>query len=479
MKKLFYSLFALSSLTISAQEKTFTFDQKVSYDIKIPEEYQLFIDPTGLNLNFYVGKDALLGNSDDPTGYTRFETDGFFTTAHKFYDVEINSLENLLRIKAPAYYGEEETYQPYTDYFFGKINRLTRLNTSETFNGYTCSHFEIDLVENDDVKKNFICIDEKNPINNAQFLIPNQQINGLIVKYTDQDSSGMYIRSTSKSAVKVLFDEKKSIQNYQDKLNKLKADYAEGIVMDTASVNVDEAYADYQFDDPIFSYSNYATSEHENVNKIFNILASFAYAIVQNDDNYDGEKDFERSKALKTSEESTKQAIKQFKNNGLVNKSEAKELNNLFKTFYKDAKEFKPVQHVDANYAAEDVSFAEDFIINPEDFETYVSAYKNLDLDMVSLAIDDPSLKNYLSNAPDYCQNITQNLPNFSDKHLKNLVYNYAGQVCDLYIYTSGHVDLPSTIDAVRKSVLEINSTYESLSDDDKKKLKTYLDSLD
>ena len=59
------------------------------------------------------------------------------------------------------------------------------------------------------------------------------------------------------------------------------------------------------------------------------------------------------------------------------------------------------------------------------------------------------------------------------------MVYNYAGQVCDLYIYQSGSVALSGTIDAMRKSILEINNKYDKLKKEDKDKLTTFLNSLD
>ncbi|MBQ0147491.1 MAG: hypothetical protein KBS93_03420 [Flavobacteriaceae bacterium] len=487
MKKLFYSLFALCSLTLSAQDKTFSFDKKVNYEIKVPEEYLTFLSLENLNINFYSGKEGLLGHSEGALSFYGFNTTGFFTTNNKFFDVKVNSLENILSIDFPQYYynGLEQMNQPYNDNFFGKIQSFKKLNTTENYNGYTCNNFEFEVLENDELKTNTVCIDEKNTINNAKFLIPNQKVNGLIVKLVDHSSNGLFIKSVNNSSLKVTFDEKKSIEDYNQELAKLKAEYESNYtneIVDSVATDVEDYLLDNRYDDPILAYYNYANSDNEKVNSAFNTIVTLPYSIMQQDSDYDNEFDYDRLKALKTSEASTKQIVKQFSKNGLINKSEAKELNNIFKKLYKDAKDFKLIKgqnlsdlNNEAMYIADSaaVSF-EDYI-----FDEYSSQYKAIDIKDISLAIDNETSESFLKMAPKHCQDLKTNVPAFSDKNLKNLVYNYVGQVCDLYIYHSGNVGLVSTIDALRKSVLEIYMKYDSISKEDKETLKIYLDSLD
>ena len=167
------------------------------------------------------------------------------------------------------------------------------------------------------------------------------------------------------------------------------------------------------------------------------------------------------------------------KKNGLINGEETKELNKLFKKYYQDAKEFKLEENLDADYATVAVDSAVAVTDYAEVYEPYSSSYKTSDIGVVSLAIDNEYLESYMKVAPEYCKNLKTKIPTFSDKDLGNLVYNYAGQVCDLYIYNSGNVSLNGTIDALRKSVLEINNKYEKLKKEDKEKLTTFLNSLD
>ena len=254
--------------------------------------------------------------------------------------------------------------------------------------------------------------------------------------------------------------------------------------------SVDTAYAaeavayspDNRYEDPIINYYNYQTSESDNVNSLFGTVASLNYSLIYNDSDYDGNPDIERSKALATAQGSTNQLVKQFKKNKLANKSEVKELNNLFKTYFDDAKKFKLTEvstdydeaavAVDSAVAATEVSLA-------EYYDPYTSAYKTTDISKIDLAIDNPDIQDFMKVAPEHCKNLKAKIPTFTDKDLGNLVYNYAGQVCDMYIYQSGSVALSGTIDAIRKSVLEINNKYDKLKKEDKDKLTTFLNSLD
>ena len=485
MKNLFYSLIALCSLTLSAQEKTFSFDKKVSYEIKIPEGYEMFIMPDMLNLNFYIGKDALLGNSDGDSSFTGFKTSAFFTTNNRFFDVTTNSLENVLKIKSPSYYGEDydsNNYQAYSENFFDKNGKLYKLNTTNTINGYSCNNYEYQTIEEDSIRKTIICIDEKNSINNAKFLLPKQNVNGLIVSASEQDTKfGFFIKKVQDSKLNVEFDEKKSIEIYNEELAKSKSEYEQMYSgVDSITSAIEDYTYDNSYEDPIYLYSSYATSENENVNNVFNTIASLSYSILNQDNDYNGVKDFERSKAIKVSEESSKQVVKQFRKNGLINNSEAIEINKFFKELYKDAKEFK-LTH--STVTSDDISSAVDEIAadlaDEAYIESYSSNYKTMDINSVELAIEQTDSEYFKNIAPNYCKDLKNNIPAFTDKSLKNLVHNYAGQICDLYIYNSGFVDLESTLDALRKSVWEVSKKYDSMSKSDQEKLKSFLDTLD
>ena len=112
-------------------------------------------------------------------------------------------------------------------------------------------------------------------------------------------------------------------------------------------------------------------------------------------------------------------------------------------------------------------------------FREYESVYKSLNVDDVSLAYSDID-EDVKKSAPKYCEDLFNKLPDFKNKSLKNHVYNYIGQLCDLYLYNNGgNVDYFTTIDSMRKSLLEIEKMRSSLSKNDSELLLQFINSLD
>ena len=481
MKILFYSLFALSSLTISAQEKMFSFENKVSYDLNFPKDYDEYLTEIDYKLNLYTGKEAVLGNSEGDNSFASFSTSAFFAKDGKFYDIKVNSLENVLKIKKPTYYeGYDEILKPYNTNFFGIVEKITDSKTKDSYNGYTCNNYVLDIKSEYESRSATLCIDTTNKVNNAKFMLPNQNLNGLIVKFTDENNTGFLINSITNSNLKVYFDEKNESEKYEIDLAKSKAEYDK--TFESLKYNDEETVpylTDNTYDDPIINYSRYATSESDNVNNIYNLIATLPYSIFQQDTDFDGVKDYNRTDALKISEQTTNQIIKTFRKNKIVNNKEAKELNELFNRLFLDAKDFKLIStpYNEDNFTAENDFEFDEQLENLENI--YVSSYKDAKIDKIDLGIDNPSASVFINQAPEYCKDLKSKIPNFSDKDLKNLLHNYAGQTCDLYIYDSGFVGLKETIDALRKSVLVLSEKQNLIKKEDKEKIKDFLNSLD
>ncbi|MBO6211774.1 hypothetical protein [Algoriella sp.] len=488
MKNLFYSIIALCSLTAFGQEKNYSFDKKVSYKISLPEEYSTYFEgQKDLLFVTYLSKDAILGTSEGgPYVNGSFNKDAFFINNSKFFEVYANSLENQLSIKAPYYYEgvSDENLKPYSDNLFEKFLSIKNLNSSTTINGYKCNEYELtSTIEGENAST--LCIDEKNAINNVGIIFPQTKLKGLLVRYDAGDFNGLTIQSIANSNVKVSFDEKKEIEDFTNEIAKKKQEYDNLMSNVDSTTSAVEAYSpDNRYEDPIINYYTYQSSESNNVNNLFATIASLNYNLVYTDNDFDGNPDIERSTALTTAQGSTNQLIKQFKKNKLANKSEVKELNELFKKYYDDAKAFKLVDDpnydaTDAAAAAVDSAYAATEVSLADYYDPYESTYKTDDISVIDLAINNPDVKEYLKIAPKHCTDLKTKIPTFSDKDLGNLVYNYAGQACDLYIYNSGSVSLTETVNALRKSVLEINNKTDKLTKDDKEKLITFLNSLD
>lgn len=478
------SLFSIASY---GQEKVYQFDKKVSYKINTPDEYNQYLDgKESISLVNYITKDALLGIVEGFGEFGKsFNRESFFVNNNKFFDVYTNSLDNKLSIKIPYFYEgtPEEDLQPYKNDLFDSFVSIKKLSSSQTINGFKCNEYELtsNSLQNEE-KKSTLCIDENNSINNVSFMFPQAKIKGLLVRFDAGDFNGLTIQNVSNSSAKISFDEKKEIDFFTKELSKRKEEYkklyADNVAVDTVAAS-DYYSPDNRYDDPINSYYNYQTSENTNVNNLFNNIALLNYGLVYGDSDYDGTPDYDRSKSLKTAEASTNQILKQFKKNKLISKEELAELNKLFKKYFDDAKKFELIETSEAIDATAETVDATEAYSAADLYSPYESTYKNVDTGIINLAIDNPNVSDFLKIAPEHCKNLKDKIPAFSDQNLKKEVYNYVGQICDLYIYNSGSVGLTETINSLRKSNLEIYNKYDQLSKEDKSKLNNFLNSLD
>jgi len=202
------------------------------------------------------------------------------------------------------------------------------------------------------------------------------------------------------------------------------------------------------------------------------------------DSDYDGNLDLTREQAISIFKKQTQAIIKQAKKAKILNKAETKALTESFDKLFKDASAFvlKKEEVYATNYTSEYITedYADTYLQDYSDFRKYESEYNKIDVQTISLSAEsdyDDSIKNYM---PDYCSNLKQGIPNFKNQVLKTHVYNLVGQICDLYLYQNGgYVDYFTTIDSMRKSLLEIENLRAELSKSDAKMLTEYLNSLD
>lgn len=490
MRNLFFSLLAMCSATTFAQETLFSFDKKVTYKINIPDEYVAALSGNEpIYFINYLSKDALLGTSEgiESYGSSDFKRESFLINKNRFFDVYSNSLENKLSIKTPYYYEgiPEENLKPFTDNVFGKFVSIKNLNSSNTINGYTCNEYEMTYESSLETTKSTLCIDEKNKLDNVSLLIPNAKLKGLLVRFDAGDFNGLTIEKTGEANAKVTFNEKEEITNFNTKLSKIKKEYESSVANFNASdtVAVDSAASYYtqdnRYDDPINSYYSYQTSENNTVNNLFNNIALLNYSLVYSDTDYDGKMDYDRNAAVKVAEASTKQLVKEFKKGKLATKEEIKELETILKKYFDDANKFKLEDNPSYDDTTMEAAASAIEASIGDYYDDYKSEYKSIDTSVIDLAINNPGYEAYAKLTPDHCKDLTNKIPTFSDKSLKNDLYNYVGQICDLYIYNTGGVSLNGTIDSMRKSALDIINKYDKLSKGDKEKLTTFFNSLD
>ncbi len=111
----------------------------------------------------------------------------------------------------------------------------------------------------------------------------------------------------------------------------------------------------------------------------------------------------------------------------------------------------------------------------------YKSVYKNADENREALAINKLEEDNtyYWSNLPKYCTELDDKIPSFKDKELKKHAKNYAGRICDMYLFSTDEymVDGKATLDQLRYEESYFRNT--KFNKEDKKLLDEFLNNLD
>ena len=169
-----------------------------------------------------------------------------------------------------------------------------------------------------------------------------------------------------------------------------------------------------------------------------------------------------------------------------ISKEEYKKLMKFFKEYVKEVEAFDPeLVKVDEvrDYKA-DVADVADVVDVAEDtvYPKYNSAYKTMHMEKKpNLALDVALKSENLKQAiPQFCSDIYGQVSVFENEELKKQLLHFMGQTCDLYLYPKvDNVYYDGTLDALRRSVLEIEKLRPSLSKKDLKNLRTLIENLD
>lgn len=139
---------------------------------------------------------------------------------------------------------------------------------------------------------------------------------------------------------------------------------------------------------------------------------------------------------------------------------------------------------VDSAVAVEDNLYGIEPDLEEEDYFhlPYKSEYKQIILEgKPELAIVEHSNNEKLMGSiPKFCAKIEEQISLFENTELKNALYHFLGQTCDLYLYPNTYnVAYKETLDYLRKSILEIEKLKPNLSKKDQENLYKLLENLD
>lgn len=477
MKKIIIISALVLAFSGYAQKNQIEFDNVLEYSYKSNN-----LDESQFKINYYL---------DKTRKYSLLEIDSY--GVNKDYSILNNG--KYLKIDNIGFdrvltFSNENSYRFSTmlsiESFFNSNVVLESMNKKGNFMGLSCDFYTIksDAPEESNLATGNVCfcIDTTNKVKNLKALLPNANIDGLILAYGNIDYPGeeFSLNAIRKVDINVDFDFNSEYKKQETAYN-LYLKEREEEVFATATDSVPyipyDSYYDNYYNDPLCNNYEYFQELEENTKNYAYKFTNLGCDLSTLDSDYDGEPDMTRAQAIQIAKKQSEVMIKQGQKSKIISKVEAKKLNKVFSKLFADATSFVPevateeVVATDAWASAEEVDYG---------YRNYSSDYKLMQIDTISLAAEtqlDNSIQNYM---PNYCFELKQNVPNFQNENLKKHVYNLVGQICDLYLYQNGgSVDYFGTIDAMRKSLLEIENMRGQLSKNDTKLLNEYLNSLD
>ena len=488
MKKINHLFVLLCSPALFAQNGV-TFDKKISYKIEVDQSADMDEDyKKNLSSAYY---NHFLAKNDASVGILNF---GYSSNIGNYYDgsdanylIQNNQITSLFSngISGKITY-QVSTTTPIIDTDYD----LVKLDRKGNFNGFSCNYYSVVKSDRSVESDNNVClcIDETNKVNNLSNVILNTKIKGLIIAVEPSSSVNDFkiiIDKVENANLKLDLDIekiKKEIATYEIERNAADTiDYNEDI-----PVIAEGDIENNMYSDPLMTYDYNDGSEisYDDLNFITPIYSSTANALYRAKE-YNADGDIDRKQIVTFYKKEFKSLVKNLTSSKLITKDQKKSLNNYYKNQLEKIEAFKPNQPNDFGYdydvtAAAVDSIATDYAYAADFYNKYESTYKDIKVSDISLAYDILEDDTFKEFAPNYCDQLKEKVPNFQSKELKLHVYNYAGQICDLYLYNNGgNVDYFTTINEMRASLLAIEKLRSNLSQSDQKLLLEFLKNLD
>lgn len=478
MKKRACLILSIATFSSFAQVRQATFDQKLTYKIEIENAQEDYLmDYSTIKYDHYIGKNKeesllsfyYLENSGNASEANLYIKNGWMVP------ITVNGISQTI------------SYTSYAAFKFTEEGKVfSKIDRSGTFNGINCVYYA--FLSNIEDKTSYdacFCIDENNKIDNAGVLFSENTIKGLIVAAEDsrEENFRLIYESSENTNLTLHLNPEKVIADIEA-YHKQQTDYDEVISMPeyASEAPVTSAY-DHQntiYTDPLYSYGTAHFDNYDLYNyvyPIYGITSNLLYSTQE----YNVNGKYTRDQITKFYKKSTKNLVKNLASSKIISSEEKKILNHFFNEKNKEIEKYQPDAPPATNqeYTTETTADV-DYDSYYSFYTKYESVYSGININKVSLAYDILDSDSLKVNAPEYCDDLKNRIPEFQNKDLKLHVYNLAGQICDLYLYNNGgYVGYFETINSMRKSFLEIEKMRSSLSKKDQKILLEYLTTLD
>ena len=357
---------------------------------------------------------------------------------------------------------------------------FTKTNKKGKVGGVSCNYYEGALVGKGKAVME-VCVDETSSFDNFSKVFSGNTKKGLILSAAIEEGNDKIIINLTKNEplnLSMTLDTQQIEKGFVEREKK-----AEAIATargeeehDCSAIDVsEEGYAVDPLLD-VYSTNAYKNNGLDNDYLFHQITAFRSYE----EDNTSGEG---RKKYIALLKLNYKSILKNHLKTKHISKEEYKKLMKFFQEYVKEVEAFDPEKAPKIEEVTE-VRALEPEEYKPEDtvYPKYNSAYKTMHMEKKpNLALDVALKSENLKQAiPQFCSDIYGQVSVFENEELQKQLLHFMGQTCDLYLYPKvDNVYYDGTLDALRRSILEIEKLRPSLSKKDLKNLRTLIENLD
>ena len=357
---------------------------------------------------------------------------------------------------------------------------FTKTNNKGKVGGVSCNYYDGVLSEEEKIIME-VCVDETSSYDNFSKVFSGNTQKGLIlsvsIKEKENDKIVFNLTKNEPLNLSMTLDNQQIEKSFVE-IEKKAAAIAEARGEEEHNCSgVDVSEEDY-ISDPlldVYSTNAYKNNGLDNVALFYQITAFGA-----NEEDYNYTSGEGRKKTIALLKLNYKSILKNHLKTKHISKEEYKKLMKFFQEYVKEVEAFDPEKapKIEGATALE----PEEFEAEAREFPKYKSAYKTMHMEKKpNLALDGALKSENLKQAiPQFCSDIYGQVSVFENEELQKQLLHFMGQTCDLYLYPKvDNVYYDGTLDALRRSVLEIEKLRPSLSKKDLKNLRTLIENLD
>ena len=357
---------------------------------------------------------------------------------------------------------------------------FTKTNKKGKVGGVSCNYYE-GLLEEDGKAVMEVCVDETSSFDNFSKVFSRNTKKGLILSVSIKEKGDEVTFNLAKNEplnLSMTLDTQQIEKSFVEIEKKAAAIAAARGEEEHNCSGVDVSEEDY-ISDPLLDV--YSTNAYKNNGLDNEYLFHQIVVFGANEEDYTSGEG--RKKAIALLKLNYKSILKNHLKTKLISKEEYKKLMKFFQEYVKEVEAFDPekapkIEDVTEVRALE----PEEFEAEAREFPKYNSAYKTMHMEKKpNLALDVALKSENLKQAiPQFCSDIYGQVSVFENEELQKQLLHFMGQTCDLYLYPKvDNVYYDGTLDALRRSILEIEKLRPSLSKKDLKNLHTLIENLD